>query len=159
MLCIIPVANDKERGEKPDGNEPSLTSFDKMELKDVQTGEHLIAKQTNLDTEPPVSNSRDPSDVVLKVNKSQILQPLVDICCCVRSKNKTGLKRLNLLDFDGKNACHRIFFSSRAFYIVLIDISKGLDRPMDEGFYSDWTYAGKLKHPVIMKTFVFIDVH
>ncbi|XP_052689434.1 uncharacterized protein LOC128167645 isoform X4 [Crassostrea angulata] len=144
--CTIIGANDKERGEKPDGNEPSLTSFDKMELKDVQTGEHLIAKQTNLDTEPPVSNSRDPSDVVLKVNKSQILQPLVDICCCVRSKNKTGLKRLNLLDFDGKNACHRIFFSSRAFYIILIDISKALHSPMDEGFYSDWTYADYIRY-------------
>lgn len=106
MLCIIPVANDKERGEKPGGNGRSLTSFDQIELKDVQIGENLIAKQTNLDTEPPVSNLRDSSDVVLKVNKSQILQPLGDICCCVRSKNKTGMKRLNLLDFDGKNACH-----------------------------------------------------
>uniref|UniRef100_A0A8W8NNP9 CARD domain-containing protein n=1 Tax=Magallana gigas TaxID=29159 RepID=A0A8W8NNP9_MAGGI len=141
--CTIIVANDKERGEKPDGNEPSLTSFDKIELKDIQTGEHLIAKQTNLDTEPPVSNLRDPSDVV---NKSQILQPLVDICCCVRSKNKTELKRLNLLDFDEKNACHRIFFSSRAFYIVLIDISKALHSPMDEGFYSDWTYADYIRY-------------
>lgn len=151
MLCIIPVANDKERVEKPDGNKPSLSSFDQIELKDVRTGEHLIAKQTNLDTEPPVSNLRDPSEVDL--------QPLVDICCCVRSKNKTGLKRLNLLDFDGINACHRIFFSSRAFYIVLIDISKALDGPMDEGFYSDWTYGGKVKHPIAMKTFALIDVH
>lgn len=123
--------------EKPDGNEPSLTAFDPIELKEIETGEHLIAKQTNLDTKPLISNLRDPSDVVLKA----------------------GLKRLNLLDFDGQNACHRIFFSSRAFYIVLIDISKDLYSPMDEGFYSDWTYAGKLNHPIKMKTFVFIDVH
>lgn len=159
MLCIIPVANDKEKGKKPDGNYPSLTAFDQIELKDIQTGEHLIAKQTNLDTKPPVSNLRDPSDVVHKVNKSQILQPLVDICCCERSKKKTGLKRLNLLDFDRKNACHHIFFSSRAFYIVLIDISKAFNSQMDEGFYNDWTYAGKLKPLIMMKTFVFKDVH
>ncbi|XP_065923125.1 probable serine/threonine-protein kinase roco8 [Magallana gigas] len=132
------VANDKESGEKPDGNKPSLTAFDQIELQNVQTDD--------LGTEPPVRNLRDHPEVVLKVNESQILQPLVDICCCVRSKNKTGFKRLNILDFDEKNACHCIFFSSRAFYIVLIDISKTLNSPMDEGFYSDWTYADYIRY-------------
>lgn len=69
------------------------------------------------------------------------------------------MKRLNFLDFDGKNVCYCIFFSFWVFYIVLIDILKGLDRLMDEGFYSDWMYVGKLKYLVIMKIFVFIDVY
>lgn len=137
ILCIITVANNKEKEDKPNENEPSPTASDQIELKDMQTVEHPIAGQT------AVSILRDPSDVVLNVKGNQILQRLVDICCCAHSKKKTRFKRFNLLDFAAESACHHIFFSSRAFNILLVDISKDLNSPMDGGFYSDWTYAGK----------------
>lgn len=76
----------------------------------------------------------------------------IDFSDCVASTNENSLKVLSLLDFAGQSAyyaCHHIFFSPRAFYILVVDMSKDLkshaDRACDkEGFiYSDWTYAGR----------------
>lgn len=70
---------------------------------------------------------------------------------CVASTNENSLKMLSILDFAGQSAyyaCHHIFFSPGAFYILVVDMSKDLksyaDRACDkEGLiYSNWTYAG-----------------
>lgn len=74
-----------------------------------------------------------------------------DFSNCVASANEDNLKVLSLLDFAGQSAyyaCHHIFFSPRAFYILVVDMSKDLNSQADKAcdkeglFYSNWTYAG-----------------
>lgn len=91
------------------------------------------------------------SSVVYQYSDVQFSQEW-DFSDCVASTNENSLKVLSILDFAGQSAyyaCHHIFFSPRAFYILVVDMSKDLkshaDRACDkEGLiYSDWTYAGK----------------
>uniref|UniRef100_A0A8W8NZG9 Roc domain-containing protein n=1 Tax=Magallana gigas TaxID=29159 RepID=A0A8W8NZG9_MAGGI len=71
------------------------------------------------------------------------------------SANEDNLKMLSLLDFAGQSAyyaCHHIFFSPRAFYILVVDISKDLNSQADKAcdqeglIYSNWTYADYIKY-------------
>lgn len=75
----------------------------------------------------------------------------VDLNSCEASVNEENLMMLSLLDFAGQSAyyaCHHIFFSPRAFYILVVDMSKDLDDLATQAckdndlIYSNWTYAG-----------------
>lgn len=47
------------------------------------------------------------------------------------SVKEKSLKMLSLLDFAGQSAyyaCHHIFFSPRVFFILVVDMSKDLDK-------------------------------
>ena len=81
------------------------------------------------------------------------LEQNVDLNGCVASVNMDNLKMLSLLDFAGHSAyyaCHHIFFSPRAFFILVVDMTKELHSVATEAcekeglIYSDWTYAGRL---------------
>ena len=81
------------------------------------------------------------------------LEQNVDLTDCVPSVNMDNLKMLSVLDFAGHSAyyaCHHIFFSHRAFFILVVDMRKDLNSVATEAcsneglIYSDWTYAGKL---------------
>ena len=72
---------------------------------------------------------------------------------CMASVNMDNLKMLSLLDFAGHSAyyaCHHIFFSPRAFFILVVDMTKELSSVATEAcgkkdlIYSDWTYAGRI---------------
>lgn len=98
----------------------------------------------------PPDSKREFFDVQYQYSEVQFSQEW-DFSDCVASTNENSLKVLSILDFAGQSAyyaCHHIFFSPRAFYILLVDMSKNLkshaDRACDkEGLiYSDWTYAG-----------------
>lgn len=71
---------------------------------------------------------------VYRYSKAQFSQEW-DFSDCVASTNENY-------------ACHHIFFSPRAFYILVVDMSKDLkshaERACDKDglIYSDWTYAG-----------------
>lgn len=81
------------------------------------------------------------------------------------SANEDNLKMLSLLDFAGQSAyyaCHHIFFSPRAFYILVVDISKDLNSQADKAcdqeglIYSNWTYAGmQIKQQIIYDLFFY----
>lgn len=75
----------------------------------------------------------------------------IDFNSCEASVNKENLMMLSLLDFAGQSAyyaCHHIFFSPRAFYILVVDMSKNLDDLAIQActetdlIYSNWTHAG-----------------
>ena len=77
----------------------------------------------------------------------------IDINDCLASVNMDNLKMLSLLDFAGHSvyyACHHIFFSPRAFFILVVDMTKALDSIAADAckqkdlIYSNWTYAGWL---------------
>ena len=77
----------------------------------------------------------------------------IDFIDCVASVNMNDLKMLSLLDFAGHSAyyaCHHIFFSPRAFFILVVDMTKELYSVATEAcgkkglIYSEWTYAGRL---------------
>lgn len=67
------------------------------------------------------------------------------------SVKEENLMMLSLLDFAGQSAyyaCHHIFFSPRVFFILVVDMSKDLDKTPAQAcnepdlIYSSWTYAG-----------------
>ena len=74
-----------------------------------------------------------------------------DFSDCLGSVDMKNLKMLSLLDFAGHSAyyaCHHIFFSPRAFFILVVDMTKNLESEATESckkrnlIYSNWTYAG-----------------
>ena len=76
----------------------------------------------------------------------------LELSDCIASVNMNNLKMLSLLDFAGHSAyyaCHHIFFSPRAFFILVVDMTKPLGQVASEScmqkdlIYSNWTYAGK----------------
>lgn len=104
---------------------------------------------TDFEIDTLSGSTRDSSDVY-QYSELQFSKEW-DFSDCVASTNENSLKVLSILDFAGQSAyyaCHHIFFSPRAFYILVVDMSKDLkshaDRACDkEGLiYSDWSYAG-----------------
>ena len=102
----------------------------------------------------PVNNSTAAAGVSPDTERSHTtLEQNVDLNDCVPSVNMDNLKMLSLLDFAGHSAyyaCHHIFFSPRAFFILVVDMTKDLSSIATEAcrkeglIYSNWTYGGKL---------------
>lgn len=122
-----------------------------------------ILEDTTFNADTFTNNRRN----ILDVHNSDEIKFLEqwDFSDCVPSTNEDNLKMLSLLDFAGQSAyyaCHHIFFSPRAFYILVVDISKNLNSQADnacdqEGLiYSNWTYAGmQIKQPIIYDLFFY----
>lgn len=77
--------------------------------------------------------------------------PDIDFRDCEASVSERNLKMLSILDFAGQSAyyaCHHIFLSPRAFYILVVDMSQDLKSLATHAcekqglIYSEWTYAG-----------------
>ena len=75
----------------------------------------------------------------------------VDLSEYTASVNTDNLKMLSLLDFAGQSAYYafpHIFFSHRAFFILVVDMTKKNESIATEAcrkeglIYSNWTYAG-----------------
>lgn len=78
-------------------------------------------------------------------------QQTFDIENYTASVKEENVMMLSLLDFAGQSAyyaCHHIFFSPRVFFILVVDMSKDLDKTPTQActepdlVYSCWTYAG-----------------
>ena len=112
------------------------------------------------DTDPAVNESDQQinnltaaADVSLGTKRSYAtIEQNIDLNDCSPSVNRDNLKMLTLCDFAGHSAyyaCHHIFFSPRAFFILVVDMTKELNSVATEAcrekglIYSDWTYAGK----------------
>ena len=109
-----------------------------------------------LPTAMPVSENTEQTSVyavdVFPERSYATLEQNVDLNDCVASVDKNNLKMLSLLDFAGHSAyyaCHHIFFSPRAFFILVVDMTKELSSVATEAcrteglIYSEWTYAGR----------------
>nr|XP_022305937.1 uncharacterized protein LOC111112614 isoform X5 [Crassostrea virginica] len=110
----------------------------------VNESDQLI---NNLTAAAYVSAGTDRSNATLEHN--------IDLNDCVPSVNRDNLKMLTLLDFAGHSAyyaCHHIFFSPRAFFILVVDMTKDLSTVATEAcrkeglIYSNWTYADYIKY-------------
>ena len=112
-------------------------------------------------TDPEINESEQPvNNLTAAVNVSSntekyfaTLRQNIDFNDCVASVNIDNLKMLSLLDFAGHSAyyaCHHIFFSPRAFFILVVDMTKELNSVATEAcrkeglIFSEWTYAGRL---------------
>nr|XP_022308521.1 uncharacterized protein LOC111114492 isoform X2 [Crassostrea virginica] len=115
------------------------------------------------DTDPDVDISIQPVKTLASaVNENPgtgrsyaTLEQNVDLNDCMPSVNMDNLKMLTLLDFAGQSAyyaCHHIFFSPRAFFILVVDMTKELSSVATEActneglIYSNWTYADYIKY-------------
>ena len=92
-----------------------------------------------------------------EINNAKVDQK-VDLSDCKPSVSTNNLKMLSLLDFAGHSAyyaCHHIFFSPRAFFILVVDMTKELASVASEAckendlIYSNWTYAGNLLNQLL----------
>ena len=100
-----------------------------------------------------INNLTAAADVSLGTKRSYAtIEQNIDLNDCVPSVNRDNLKMLTLLDFAGHSAyyaCHHIFLSPRAFFILVVDMTKELNSVATEAcrekglIYSNWTYAGK----------------
>ena len=99
----------------------------------------------------PSNNSTSAMDVSPQKFHAKLEQKY-DLNDCTASVNTNNLKMLSLLDFAGHSAyyaCHHIFFSPRAVFILVVDMTKELSSVASEAckdqnlIYSDWTYEGK----------------
>lgn len=93
------------------------------------------------------------SDDAIKIDRKS--EEEVDFKSCLATVNEDSLKMISLLDFAGQSAyyaCHHIFFSPRAFYILVVDMSKDLDDLATQAcndkdlIYSNWTYADYVRY-------------
>ncbi|XP_062601962.1 uncharacterized protein LOC134263594 [Saccostrea cucullata] len=103
-------------------------------------------------------------DKTLRVN------PLREVCYLLqKKKNKydhnvnqdSNRSNLSFFDFGGQcayYACHQIYLTRRAFYVVVVDASKPLDQIVDkevcdqaDTVFADWTYNGTRYGPSLEK--------
>ncbi|XP_062620716.1 uncharacterized protein LOC134282331 [Saccostrea cucullata] len=74
-----------------------------------------------------------------------------DFLNAVEEEDKEGKALLSVMDFGGQcayYACHQVYLTRRAFYLLVIDMSKSFDEKVDpalceqEGtMFADWTYG------------------
>ena len=67
--------------------------------------------------------------------------------------DKEGKQLLSILDFGGQcayYACHQVYLSRRAFYLLVLNMAKSFDEKVDRSLcdqdgtmFTDWTYGGK----------------
>ena len=128
---------------------PSSTKITSIIDEDIDVTDPEINKSNET-----VNDLTATVDVSLNIGEcNPTLEQNIDFIDCVASVNMDNLKMLSLLDFAGHSAyyaCHHIFFSPRAFFILVVDMSKELSCVATEAcgkeglIYSDWTYAGRL---------------
>ncbi|XP_056015023.1 uncharacterized protein LOC130052885 [Ostrea edulis] len=96
------------------------------------------------------------STVGLEVHED--LFEIVPECDCLKElpvdTDKEGKQLLSILDFGGQcayYACHQVYLSRRAFYLLVLNMSKAFDEKVDpslceqEGtMFTDWSYGGYL---------------
>nr|XP_022316477.1 uncharacterized protein LOC111120097 [Crassostrea virginica] len=106
------------------------------------------------ESDQPINNSTSAMDVSPQKFHAKLEQKY-DFNDCTASVNTNNLKMLSLLDFAGHSAyyaCHHIFFSPRAVFILVVDMTKELSSVAIEAckeqnlIYSDWTYADYIRY-------------
>nr|XP_022305965.1 uncharacterized protein LOC111112627 isoform X3 [Crassostrea virginica] len=160
-LCLAPgmldILDDNTQETSFCANEDtsSLPSFTGI-INSSNNGEVICGTDPEINDQPihqqdnkEVDASPENKDFFLKLNEE------IDLKDCVASVNMDNLKMLSLLDFAGHSAyyaCHHIFFSPRAFFILVVDMSKELSDIATEAcrkkglIYSEWTYAEYIKY-------------
>lgn len=126
-----------------------LKKNDTLHRYDERTKER-VEEHTYSPSGPSRRNSKTfHKEDVERNNKTQ--QKTLNFENYTASVNEENLMMLSLLDFAGHSAyyaCHHIFFSPRVFFILVVDMSKGLTDLATQAcketdlIYSDWTYAG-----------------
>ena len=135
--------------QKTSLDENGIVVHDQSNPTSPREKNHVVDNASNTPSSTEgTSNSNNSASAV-----DATLEPNVDLNDCVPSVNRDNLKMLSLLDFAGHSAyyaCHHIFFSPRAFFILVVDMTKDLSTIATEActkeglIYSNWTYAGKL---------------
>ena len=153
--------NEEVEPDRPDITKSSRTPKVDNALSSPNTTEVVLRSDIDdviYDTDPevnesdqPINNSISAMDVPPQKFHAKLEQKY-DLNDCTASVNTNNLKMLSLLDFAGHSAyyaCHHIFFSPRAVFILVVDMTKELSTVASEAckdqnlIYSDWTYEGK----------------
>ncbi|XP_062604103.1 probable serine/threonine-protein kinase pats1 [Saccostrea cucullata] len=93
------------------------------------------------------------STIGLEVHEEvfEIAEDKADLRSFTDNSNKEGKALLSVMDFGGQcayYACHQVYLSRRAFYLLVIDMSKSFNERIDRKFcdqeetmFADWTYG------------------
>ncbi|XP_078326477.1 uncharacterized protein LOC111124123 isoform X3 [Crassostrea virginica] len=159
---------EEEEGEIPDQiNETSLLQTKQTDDFHVMLSSSNIPLHSNINENDEVTDNEvnhiDPQvqqpshglTVSLDMSEEEKQEQKFDISDGKASVNKKDLKMLSLLDFAGHSAyyaCHHIFYSPRAFFILVIDMTKKLTDIATEAcrkqdlIYSNWTYEDYVRY-------------
>lgn len=127
----------------------SFVKNDTLRHYDERTKER-VQEHTDLTSGPSIRNSKTFQKEDIERNNTKEQQTF-NIENYTASVNEENLMMLSLLDFAGHSAyyaCHHIFCSPRVFFILVVDMSKGLNDLATHAcketdlIYSSWTYAG-----------------
>lgn len=142
----------------------SVVNIDTLNRNDERTKER-DQEDTDSSSGPSRRNSKifQKEDVERNNTPEQQAFNIENYTASVKEEN---LMMLSLLDFAGQSAyyaCHHIFFSPRVFFILVVDVSKDLDKTPAQAcnepdlIYSSWTYAGT-KNVLLHFCSLFSDV-
>ncbi|XP_078321834.1 uncharacterized protein LOC144621833 isoform X2 [Crassostrea virginica] len=169
-LCLTPRTLElsvENRGKNKRKEEPKNPHESMSSKQTSQTGPNegqiVLARSTGVQ-----SNMTDNSDATYHedteskstvsskdTSNTEECNAKIDFSDCIASVNENNLKMLSLLDFAGHSAyyaCHHLFFSPRAFFILVIDMTKPLENNAidscikEDLIYSNWTYADYIRY-------------
>ncbi|XP_061178688.1 uncharacterized protein LOC133187361 [Saccostrea echinata] len=83
----------------------------------------------------PVSEKSFENPINVEVHDEETYDPFLQTLRNVAFHGERSVQLITLLDFAGQSAyyaCHQIYFSARAFYILVIDMSKDLNAVVGE---------------------------
>ncbi|XP_078322841.1 uncharacterized protein LOC144622140 [Crassostrea virginica] len=128
-------------------------------VKVSQDDEQLTTKSEKQSTtnSEEQSATKSKEQLTTKSEKKSHEKQEFELSDCIPSANENDLKMLSLLDFAGQSAyyaCHHIFYSPRAFFILVVDMTKKLDSKATEAckkedqdlIYGNWTYADYIRY-------------
>lgn len=128
----------------------SVVNINALHRYDDERTKERDQEHTDLSSGPSRRNSKTFLDEDVERNNKTQQKPL-NIENYTTTVNEKIFMGMSLLDFAGQSAyyaCHHIFFSPRVFFILVIDMSKGLNDLARQAcketdlIYSNWTYAG-----------------
>ncbi|XP_078322847.1 uncharacterized protein LOC144622146 [Crassostrea virginica] len=142
----------KSEEQLPTKSEEQLATKPEEQLA-TKPEEQLATKpEEQLATKPEELSTTKPEEQLTPKSEQE-----VESRDCIPSVNENDFKMLSVLDFAGQSAyyaCHHIFYSPRAFFVLVVDMTKKLDsRAIDacktddqDLIYGNWTYADYVRY-------------
>ncbi|XP_061194328.1 uncharacterized protein LOC133202504 [Saccostrea echinata] len=129
----------EEKG-KDNNSSPDLTRISLVNNQSPTAATRTISFTENMET--VLSESKNSKE--MDANESTFIAKML------HSASFHSKKLVTFLDFAGQcvyYACHQIYLSPRAFYLLVVDMSKDLQEPVDESvndqegtMFENWTY-------------------
>ena len=150
-LCLTPTTLVHEEVNKHDDESETNKEINKPSRQTIPCKNEIDPRAAAVERGQQSDTQTNSFNTDAMQNEDELLQDF-EVKDCMPSVYEGNLKMLSLLDFAGHSAyyaSHHIFFSPRAFFILVVDMTKKLrDKAVDACkeknlIYSHWEYKGK----------------